>query len=219
MIQPEVLFSDRDSLRVLPFYRKAIFSALAEASVFLRSRLPALFRVWQISAQCLSSAANNSSPRGSAAPRLCMPPSETPQNVSSTDEKTISLVGKRIVVVEDEGITQMQLGRLLRQEGLIVAGVAANGQEGVAAVLREQPDLVLMDIRMPVMDGLEATRQILSVRPVCIVMLTAFAEESFQEKARQIGASGYLIKPITGLTLLPQLQKAYAAYLASQPQN
>ena len=79
------------------------------------------------------------------------------------------------MICEDEGITQMQLKRILSQAGLIVAAVAGDGRAGVEAVLREQPDLVLMDIKMPVMEGLEAARQIRADYPVCLVMLTAYA--------------------------------------------
>ena len=122
------------------------------------------------------------------------------------------LTGLRVVVVEDEGITQMQLNRLLRQAGMEIVGAAGEGQTGVEVVLREAPDLVLMDIRMPLLDGLEATRQILATTQVCIVMLTAYADESLRAKALQLGASGYLLKPITSLTLIPQLEKVYAAY-------
>jgi len=128
----------------------------------------------------------------------------------SSDEQP--LVGLRVVVVEDEGITQMQLNRLLRQAGMEIVGAAGEGQTGVEVVLREAPDLVLMDIRMPLLDGLEATRQILATTQVCIVMLTAYADESMRAKALQLGASGYLLKPITSLTLIPQLEKVYAAY-------
>ena len=128
------------------------------------------------------------------------------------DPEPITLIGKRVVIIEDEGITQMQLNRLLRQAGLEIVGVAGDGIAGTEVVLRERPDLVLMDIRMPRRDGIEATEQILAVYPVCIVMLTAYADESLQEKARLAGASGYLIKPITGLTLIPQLLTAYQQF-------
>ena len=74
----------------------------------------------------------------------------------------MSLSGKRAVIVEDEGITQLQLRKLLRSEGIQVVGAASDGQEGVELVLKERPDFVLMDIRMPVMDGLEAMGRILA---------------------------------------------------------
>jgi len=117
-----------------------------------------------------------------------------------------------VVICEDEGITQLQLRRALTRAGLTVVGVAGSGAAAVEAVLREQPDIVLMDIRMPVMDGIEATRQIMAAYPVCILMVTAYANEGNQERARQAGASGYLVKPITSEALVPALQDALATF-------
>lgn len=113
-----------------------------------------------------------------------------------------------MVVVEDEGITLLQLRRMLAQAGMQVVGAAGNGQEAVEVALRERPDLVVMDIKMPVMDGLEAARRILETYSVCIVMLTAFSTEEYQQQARDIGTYGYVLKPITSTTLLPQLDAA-----------
>ena len=123
-----------------------------------------------------------------------------------------SLAGKRVVVCEDEGITQMQLRRLLTRAGMVVAAVAGDGEAAVEAVLREQPDLVLMDIRMPVMDGLEAAKQIMAASRVCIVMLTAYVIEEYRSRAEEIGACGYVVKPVTSVTLIPQLQQAYSRF-------
>src|SRR5688572_9186754 len=98
-------------------------------------------------------------------------PSPAPQSVSPAK----GLAGKRIVVVEDEGLTQMHLRRLLVAAGLVVVGVEASGPKAVVRVLQEKPDIVLMDIRMPgEYDGLEAARRILAQFSTCIVMLTAF---------------------------------------------
>lgn len=107
---------------------------------------------------------------------------------------------------------QMQLKRILTQAGLVVVAIAGDGQTGVEAVLREQPDLVLMDVNMPVMDGLEAARQIMGVYRVCIVFLTAYATEEYQEEATGLGACGYILKPITAHALLPQLKQACARF-------
>src|SRR5579862_7659350 len=76
----------------------------------------------------------------------------------SHEERAFSLEGKCIVVVEDEGMTQLQLRRILQAEGMLVVGRASNGREAIEVVLANKPDVVLMDIRMPVMDGLEASR-------------------------------------------------------------
>jgi YesN/AraC family two-component response regulator len=128
------------------------------------------------------------------------------------------LVGKRIVICEDEGITQMQLRRTLTRAGLIVVGTAINGRDGVEVTLREHPDIVLMDIRMPVMDGLEATRRILETASYCIVLLTAYSDAEYQQQAASYGVSGYVVKPITSDLLLPMLQDAYRAFRARQEQ-
>ena len=118
----------------------------------------------------------------------------------------LRLTNKRMVIVEDEEVTRKQLGVHLARVGLSVVGMAANGKEGVAMALRERPDIVLMDINMPVMDGLEATRQILAQFPTCIVMLTAYPD--WQEQARLAGASGYITKPLTGSELRMKLHEA-----------
>jgi response regulator NasT len=120
----------------------------------------------------------------------------------------VSLVGKRVVICEDEAVTQMQLRRALSRAGLQVVGIATNGKEAVETTLREKPDIVLMDIRMPVMDGITAARKIMDAFPVCMVMLTAFANDGYQEQAKSLGAAGYIVKPITSDVLLPLLQEA-----------
>ena len=124
------------------------------------------------------------------------------------------LAGKKVVIVEDEGITQLQLKRLVSSAGMIVAGVAKNGVSGVETVLREQPDIVLMDIKMPgEINGIEAARRILAQASVCIVFLTAYAD--LVEEARKAGACGYIEKPVDSQTLISELETAFRN---SQPQ-
>jgi response regulator NasT len=118
------------------------------------------------------------------------------------------LTGKRVVIAEDQGVTQLQLRRILKSEGVDVVGMAANGRDAIELVLRTKPDLVLMDVQMPVMDGLEASRHILEQFSVCIVMLTAYTEAKHQQEANAIGTCGYVIKPVTAASLLPQLATA-----------
>ena len=140
-----------------------------------------------------------------------------PSEVSTSLEGGPSLEGKRVVICEDEAVTQMQLRRALSRAGLDIVGIATNGKEAVDTTLRERPDIVLMDIRMPVMDGIAAARRIMEAYPVCMVMLTAFANDGYQEQARQLGAAGYIVKPITSDVLLPLLQEALENFHRSRP--
>jgi YesN/AraC family two-component response regulator len=120
-----------------------------------------------------------------------------------------ALAGKRIVTVEDESITQMQLRKVLTRAGLVVVGQAMNGRDGVELILREKPDLVTMDITMPIMDGLEATRQIMEQDNTCVVIVSAYTNEEYRQKAAEVGACGYVVKPIAAASLLPALEYIY----------
>ncbi len=122
------------------------------------------------------------------------------------------LIGKRVVIVEDEGVTQLQLRTIIEGAGMHVVGTAVNGMLGVEVTLRERPDLVLMDIRIPVLDGIQAAQQILDVYEVCIVMVTAFSDEAYRREADKIGACGYVVKPVAGNTLLPEIQALLAQF-------
>ncbi len=144
--------------------------------------------------------------------------SSSPSNHERESSRNLSsiLAGKRVVVVEDEGVTQMQLRRLLKNAGLSVVASAANGPDGVEAVLSERPDLVLMDIRMPgPFDGLEAARRILAEYCVCIVMLTAFSQDEYRKRAADLNVCGYILKPVTTESLLPQIETALRDFTAN----
>jgi CheY-like chemotaxis protein len=125
-----------------------------------------------------------------------------------------SLHGKRVVICEDEGITLMQLRRLMDRAGLTVAGAVNNGKEGLEIALRERPDIVLMDVGMPVMDGFEAARLILEVYRPCIIMLTGYPNEEFKAQAAALGVSGYVVKPVTSDALIPRIMEALAEFCA-----
>ena len=128
------------------------------------------------------------------------------------EPRGLSLAKKRAVIVEDEGMTQLQLARILRSEGVQVVGTAANGRDGVEVVVKERPDFVLMDIKMPIMDGLEAAERILAQQRVCIILLTAFSEEEYRQRAERLGACGYVLKPFTAETLMPEIESAYHGF-------
>ena len=103
----------------------------------------------------------------------------------------------RVLICEDEGLTALRLRTSLTKLGYEVVGEAKDGEEGVAAAARLKPDAILMDVRMPKLDGIAATERIMRERPVPIVMVTAYSERELVEAALQAGASGYLVKPVS----------------------
>ena len=119
------------------------------------------------------------------------------------------LAGKRIVIMEDEAIALMSLRKICFKAGMEVVGVAVNGKDGVEIALREKPDIVMTDISMPVMNGIEAALQILDQLPVCMVFLSAHVEEAALHKVAKLGIHGYLLKPISAFDLIPALAVAY----------
>jgi two-component system, response regulator PdtaR len=101
----------------------------------------------------------------------------------------------RVLIAEDEVLLAVTLRSQLQARGFEVVGVARNGQAALDLWRELRPDAILMDLRMPVMDGLEATRQIMAERPTCIVVLSALAERDAIAQAEEAGASAYLTKP------------------------
>jgi|SRR4051794_10160311 AmiR/NasT family two-component response regulator len=116
----------------------------------------------------------------------------------------------RVLVCEDETIIRLDLRQLLESAGLQVVGEARDGVEAVRLARELEPDIVLMDVRMPELDGVEAARQILSDRQLPIVMLTAFAEQDIVQAASEAGAFGYLVKPFRQDDVLAAITTARA---------
>ncbi|MGC4042991.1 MAG: response regulator transcription factor [Armatimonas sp.] len=141
------------------------------------------------------------------------PSQSSPSHAAAPSQLGSSLLkGKRIVIVEDEGLTLMHLRKVCTLAGIQVVGTAGDGERGVQQVLETQPDIVLMDINMPLLDGFAATERILKEHSLCVVMLTAYDMEEYQSRAYELGASGYILKPITASTLIPQLEAAYKQF-------
>lgn len=116
-----------------------------------------------------------------------------------------------VVIVDDEPITRMDLADMLRELGFSVAGEAADGFDAIELCRSIHPDVVLMDVRMPVFDGLTATETILEEDLAgCVILLTAFSDREIIDRASQAGVTGYLVKPIRQEALLPTIQVALA---------
>jgi two-component system, response regulator PdtaR len=118
----------------------------------------------------------------------------------------------RVLVAEDETIIRLDLRELLERLGLEVCAEARDGEEAVALARSEKPDVAIMDVKMPKLDGIEAARQILDERPIPIVMLTAYGQEEVVSRAVEAGVFGYLVKPFREQDLLPAIRTARARH-------
>ena len=118
----------------------------------------------------------------------------------------------RILVAEDETIIRLDLRALLEQAGFDVCGEARDGVEAVELARELEPDLAVMDVKMPRLDGIEAARRILEERPIPIVMVTAYDQDEVVSRAVEAGVFGYLVKPFREQDLLPAIQTARARH-------
>ena len=118
----------------------------------------------------------------------------------------------RIVLVDDEALIRMGMRVMLQDLGYDVVAEAADGQEAIEKVTVFEPDVVIMDIKMPGMDGLEATRRIMATHPVPIVILTAYNQRSLVEEAAGAGVLAYLVKPVREADIGPAIEVARARF-------
>jgi two-component system, response regulator PdtaR len=118
----------------------------------------------------------------------------------------------RVLIAEDETIIRLDLRGLLERHGLRVCGEARNGEEAVRLARDLEPDAALLDLRMPVVDGIEAARRILAERPLPIVMLTAYADRSSVRRAVDAGVFTYLVKPFREADVVPAIRTAVARH-------
>jgi len=121
-------------------------------------------------------------------------------------------VSGRILIAEDETIIRLDLRELLERAGFEVCAEARDGEEAVALARTELPDLALLDVKMPRLDGIEAAQRILDERPIPIVMVTAYDEEELVLRAVEAGVFGYLVKPFRESDLLPAIATARARH-------
>jgi response regulator NasT len=122
----------------------------------------------------------------------------------------------RVVIAEDEAIIRLDLRETLEEEGYEVIGDCGRGDEAVALVKKMNPDVVILDIKMPVMTGLEAAKLIAETKICPVVMLTAFSQREIIEQARDAGALAYLVKPFQKSDLVPAIELAIARFAEMQ---
>jgi two-component system, response regulator PdtaR len=118
----------------------------------------------------------------------------------------------RILVAEDETIIRLDLRKLLEEAGHEVCAEARDGIEAVDLVREHDPDLAILDVKMPRLDGIEAAKRILEERPIPIVMLTAYGQDELVARAVEAGVFGYLVKPFRETDLLPAIATARARH-------
>jgi response regulator NasT len=116
------------------------------------------------------------------------------------------------VIAEDEALIRLDLAEMLAEEGYDVVGQAEDGERAIELVLEHRPDLVILDIRMPRLDGIAAAEQIAGRRLAPVVILTAFSQRDLVERARDAGAMAYLVKPFDQNDLVPAIEMAVSRF-------
>ena len=117
-----------------------------------------------------------------------------------------------VLVAEDEAIIRLDLRRQLEEAGYAVCGEARDGDEAVELARSLRPDLAILDVKMPVLDGIDAARSILADRPIPIVLLTAYSDPKLVRRAADAGVFAYLVKPFRGSDLMPAIETAIARH-------
>jgi response regulator NasT len=120
----------------------------------------------------------------------------------------------RILVAEDEALIRMDLVEMLQEAGYEVIAQAGNGEEAIALALEHQPDLAILDVKMPILDGISAAEKIIATAPV--LMLTAFSQRELIERARDAGVMAYVVKPFTIGDLVPAIEIAISRHTQMQ---
>jgi two-component system, response regulator PdtaR len=140
--------------------------------------------------------------------------------VSAPDESTAPLGEQshvppqvtRVVIAEDEALIRLDLKEMLEEEGYSVVGEAGDGERAVELAEEHRPDLVILDVKMPVLDGISAAERIAKQHIAPVLMLTAFSQRDLVERARDAGAMAYLVKPFSKSDLVPAIEMAVSRY-------
>lgn len=128
-------------------------------------------------------------------------------------------MGYKVVIADDESIIRMDLRELLEEAGHTVVGEATNGAEALEMVKREQPDIVLMDVKMPKLDGIHAAQMIAHDNLAPVLLLTAYSQKDIVDRAKTSGVLGYLVKPVTPVNLFPAIEVAISQFKRQEEMN
>ena len=133
-----------------------------------------------------------------------------------TEEDTSASTARRVVVAEDEALIRMDIVETLRDNGFIVVGEAGDGERAVELAIELRPDLVVMDVKMPKLDGISAAERLSKDNIAPVVLLTAFSQKELVNRASEAGAMAYVVKPFSPNDLLPAIEIALSRYAQIQ---
>jgi len=122
----------------------------------------------------------------------------------------------RVLIAEDEALIRLDLAEMLGEEGYDVVGQAGDGEKAIELAERLRPDLVVLDVKMPRLDGISAAQRIAEQRIAAVVILTAFSQRDLVERARDAGAMAYLVKPFNKFDLAPAIEMALSRFVEIQ---
>jgi two-component system, response regulator PdtaR len=119
---------------------------------------------------------------------------------------------RRVVIAEDEALIRLDLKEMLEEDGYAVVGEAGDGQRAIELATELRPDLVMLDIKMPILDGISAAERIAAERIAPVVILTAFSQRDLVERASEAGAMAYLVKPFSKSDVVPAIEMAVSRF-------
>ncbi|MFG2948568.1 ANTAR domain-containing response regulator [Streptomyces adustus] len=143
---------------------------------------------------------------------MTAPESPQPVDVPDGEQSHVPPLTTRVVIAEDEALIRLDLKEMLEEEGYSVVGEAGDGERAVELAREHQPDLVILDVKMPKLDGISAAEKIAEERIAPVLMLTAFSQRDLVERARDAGAMAYLVKPFSKSDVVPAIEMAVSRF-------
>ena len=143
---------------------------------------------------------------------MTAPESPQPVDAPDDDKSHVPPLTTRVVIAEDEALIRLDLKEMLEEEGYTVVGEAGDGEQAVELAREHRPDLVILDVKMPKLDGISAAEKIAEESIAPVLMLTAFSQRDLVERARDAGAMAYLVKPFSKSDVVPAIEMAVSRF-------